>query len=160
VLRVLIVFVVLFGLGVSWSVVRLVRRARLARLVKRAENDFVCDRLRLQEDFRAAASVSGKPRGLIWKSCEFQNNLVSALDRVTGEIVGLVGVTISFEAVAGGGMEDVEAVGNLRAATAILTYTRGVWTTQGRAVFNLEPGDVLERYAESLSPLLVPSLAV
>ena len=47
-------------------------------------------------------------------------------------------------------MEEVEAVGNLRAATAILTWTGRDWTTAGRTVFNLEPREVLDRYRESL----------
>ena len=74
-------------------------------------------------------------------------------DRANGAIVGLVGVTIGFEAVEGGGMEEVEAVGNLRAATAVFTHNGREWTTQGRAVFNLEPGEVVERYRESLEPV-------
>jgi len=74
-------------------------------------------------------------------------------DRANGEIVGLVGVTISFEAIEGGGMEDVEAVGNLRAATAVFIHNGREWTTQGKAIFNLEPREVLERYPESLVPI-------
>ena len=69
------------------------------------------------------------------------------------QLVGLAAVTIAFEAVAGGGMEDVEAVGNLRAGTAILTWNGREWTTAGQAVFNLDPREVLQRYRESLMPL-------
>jgi hypothetical protein len=68
-------------------------------------------------------------------------------------LVALVGVTIGFEAIEGGGMEDVEAVGNLRAATAVFTHNGRDWTTTGRAVFNLEPREVLERYRSSLDPI-------
>ena len=50
-------------------------------------------------------------------------------------------------------MEDVEAVGNLRAATAVLIWKKGQWTTEGRAVFNLEPREVLDRFKDSLDPL-------
>lgn len=76
-----------------------------------------------------------------------------ARDRANGELVGLVGVTISFEAIEGGGMEEVEAVGNLRAATAVFNWSGREWTTQGRAVFNLEPREVLERYRDSLDAI-------
>ena len=99
--------------------------------------------------FKAAAS-SGKPRGLAWTQCAFQQGVLLARDRANGELVGLVGVTIGFEAIEGGGMEEVEAVGNLRAATAVFTHNGREWTTQGRAVFNLEPREVIERYKESL----------
>jgi hypothetical protein len=74
-------------------------------------------------------------------------------DRANGEIVGLVGVTIGFAAIEGGGMEDVEAVGNLRAATAVFTHNGRQWATQGKVIFNLEPREVLERYGESLVPI-------
>jgi len=98
-----------------------------------------------RERFLAAASATGKPRGLAWKQCDLQDGLLLARDRATGELLALVGATISFAAIEGGGMEDVEAVGNLRAATAIFSWTGREWTTQGRAVFNLEPREVLER---------------
>ena len=45
-------------------------------------------------------------------------------------------------------MEEVEAVGNLRAGTAILSWSGHDWTTAGKAAFNLEPKEVLERYRE------------
>ena len=54
---------------------------------------------------------------------------------------------------AGGDMEDVEAVGNLRAATAVFTWTGHDWITAGRALFNLEPPEVLERYRDHLEPI-------
>jgi hypothetical protein len=47
-------------------------------------------------------------------------------------------------------MEEVEAVGNLRAGTAIFVWRGGEWQTDGRAVFNLEPAETLAKYAESL----------
>ena len=67
----------------------------------------------LEAAFFRAAAASGKPRGLAWKQCAFQQGVLMARDRANGELVGLVGVTIGFEAIEGGGMEDVEAVGNL-----------------------------------------------
>ena len=50
-------------------------------------------------------------------------------------------------------MEEVEAVGNLRCATAIFMFRDGRWTSEGRAIFNLEPAETLQRYEESLSPI-------
>ena len=123
----------------------------MRREIVPATAEFARDRPKLQEDFRAAANVSGKPRGLRWKSCDFQDD-VAARPRSGEWRAGRTWrpSTIAFEAIAGGGMEDVEAVGNLRAATAILTWSGHDWTTTGRAVFNLEPREVLERYRESL----------
>jgi hypothetical protein len=102
--------------------------------------------------FLQAAANSGKPRGLSWENCELGDDRVFAVDRVTGELYALVGATISFAAIPGGGMEDVEAVGNLRYATAVFVYRRGSWDSDGQIVFNLEPKRAREHYSESLSP--------
>jgi hypothetical protein len=146
----LTVFVLVAGGWLVWS---LVRRTLFSRRVERVLRDFVRDRDDIRAEFLKAAAASGKPRGLAWKQCDFQDGVTLAHDRATHEIIGLVPVTISFEAIEGGGMEEVEAVGNLRAATAVLTWNKGQWTTQGRAVFNLEPREVLARYSDSLDPL-------
>jgi hypothetical protein len=135
---------------------RIWRRGRRRMEVERAAASFARDKFKLQEDFRAAANVSGKPRGLRWKSCEFQDPVRLARDKATGELLGLVAATIAFEAIEGGGMEEVEAVGNLRAATAILIWNGFEWTTIGKAAFNLEPHEVLERYQDSLNPIVLP----
>ena len=129
------------------------RPTLFARRIERARKGFDRDRVDLESLFFERAAASGKPRGLAWKSCAFQNGVLFARDRANGEIVGLVGVTIGFDAVEGGGMEDVEAVGNLRAATALFTWNGGDWTTAGRAVFNLEPREVLDRYRGNLDPI-------
>ena len=137
----------------GWLVWSQLRRTLFSRRVERALRDIVRDRNELQATFLRTAGASGKPRGLAWKQCDFQDGVLLARDRATGELIGLVGATISFAAIAGGDMEDVEAVGNLRAATAVLTWKNGQWVTQGRAVFNLEPREVLERYRDSLDPI-------
>ncbi|MEK6248535.1 MAG: hypothetical protein N2C12_10180, partial [Planctomycetales bacterium] len=54
--------------------------------------------------------------------------------------------TISFEAIEGGGMEEVEAVSNLRAATAVFFMDGDRWDTRGRVIFNLEPAEAIERF--------------
>jgi len=106
----------------------------------------------LQVEFLSAAAATGKPRGLRWKQCDLGETKLFATDRANGELFALVGATISFEAIAGGDMEEVEAVGNLRFATAIFVHRQGKWTTDGRVVFNLEPAQTLERFQESLEP--------
>ena len=115
--------------------------------------EFADLRAQLQSDFLQAAAATGKPRGLRWQQCELHNGQRFATDRANGELYAMVGATISFEAIPGGGMEDVEAVSNLRCATAIFVYRDGRWTTDGRVAFNLEPDQALERYEQSLEPL-------
>lgn len=132
---------------------RIWQRGRKRMEVERAAADFARHKLKLQEDFRAAANVTGKPRGLRWKSCEFHDPVRLARDKANGQLLGFVAATIAFEAIAGGDMEHVEAVGNLRAATAILNWNGHEWTTTGKPAFNLEPHEVLERYRDSLTPI-------
>jgi hypothetical protein len=143
----------LVAAAAGWIAFGAFRRARSDRRAELARRQFEGARSAHQADFFAAAAATGKPRGLVWKRCDLDDALVLARDRANGELVGLVAVTISFEALAGGGMEEVEAVGNLRAATAVFTHNGRQWTTQGRAVFNLEPREVLDRYRDSLDPL-------
>lgn len=145
-----LIFLLLAVVSVLWI---LLRPTLFARRIQRALREFVRDRAELERAFFQAASSNGKPRGLAWKECSFQEGILLARDRANGELVGLVGVTISFEAIEGGGMEDVEAVGNLRAATAVFHWNGWEWSTQGRAVFNLEPREVVERYRDSLDPI-------
>ena len=104
-------------------------------------------RTALQEASFSLASLSGKPRGLRWKSMDWQPATEFARDKPTGKLVMLVGVVIAFEAVEGGDMEGVEAVGNLREASALFVFDGGKWSATGKTFFNLAPADVLERFA-------------
>ncbi|MBY0230504.1 MAG: hypothetical protein K2W96_14560 [Gemmataceae bacterium] len=113
----------------------------------RARAAFERERASLQEAFFALAAGSGKPRGLRWKSMDWQPATEFARDKPTRKLVMLVGVVIAFEAIEGGDMEGVEAVGNLREASALFVFDKGKWTPTGRTLFNLAPADVLARFA-------------
>jgi len=140
--------VVVFGIAV-WKF----RKQQNQRRRDEAMQNFGALKSQLQAEFSRKAAQSGKPRGLRWKECELHDRHVFAQDRVTGELYALVGATISFEAIEGGPMEDVEAVGNLRAGSAVFVFREGKWTTDGRTVFNLLPSDAIEHYEQSLTPI-------
>jgi hypothetical protein len=146
---VLILIVALLG-GGAWRYVN--RSAKSLADVARAISVFA-PTVELGESFRRTADALGKPRGLTWVKCELGADVRFAGDLKTGELFALAPVTISFAAIPGGGMEEVEAVGNLRAGTAIFVWRRGSWQTDGRAVFNLEPAETLAKYAESLQEI-------
>lgn len=143
----LLTFLFLLAAAAAWAILR---PTLYSRRVERALQAFVRNQKKLEDDFFQAAASSGKPRGLEWTQCAFQQGVLLARDRANGQLVGLRGVTIGFKAIEGGGMEDVEAVSNLRAATAIFTHDGRGWSTQGRVAFNLEPREVIERYKDSL----------
>jgi hypothetical protein len=127
------------------------RAGRQEKALARARREFHLRREQLEAKFLTRAGESGKPRGLRWVDCDFDNDVTYARDKRSGQLSAFVGVTISFEAVEGGGMEDVEAVSNLRAATAVFSFDeQRQWYTEGRAIFNLNPAEAIRYYQANL----------
>jgi hypothetical protein len=93
----------------------------------------------LEAKFIDRAAASGKPRGLRWTNVVFDDDVIYVRDRKNRSLRALVAIEVSFEAVEGGGMEEVEAVSNVRAATAEFLYDGVRWCTAGRVYFNLVP---------------------
>jgi hypothetical protein len=116
--------------------------------VERARELFRLQRERLEGQFQSAAAATGKPRGLRWKDCTFENALELARDKRSGQILALVPVTIEFEAVEGGAMEGWHAVAIPRNASAVFFFERGQWNTVGKAVFNMNPDEALEHFKD------------
>ncbi len=135
---------------VALLVWRPIRAAMRAAEYERARKVFHQQRERLEAKFFQLASSSGKPRGLRWTSCDFVDDVSYARDRRSRSLCSFVAVTISFEAIEGGLMEGVEAVGNLRAATAMFRWHNGRWQTEGRAIFNLNPAEAIAYYRDDL----------
>ena len=136
--------------AVSW------RRSQTARAMARRERaleEFAKERDDLTGLFLRTAGATGKPRGLRWTGCELTGPPLFAIDDATGELIALVAATVSFAAIDGGGMEDVEAVGNLRSATAVFMHRGAGWVTDGRVIFNLEPAEALAKFQGTLRPL-------
>ena len=71
----------------------------------------------------------------------------------SGLLTAFAAVEIRFEAVEGGDMEEVEAVGTIRDAAALFHYKDGAWGTGGRALFNMNPADALERLNDQYEPI-------
>lgn len=124
------------------------RRARLA--LQEARSRFLRRREWLEARFMTLAAASGKPRGLRWVDCEFENPVAFARDRGTGRLRALVAVTIKFEAIEGEGMEDVAAVANHKAATVVFRLDGPDWEADGRAYFNLSPTQTIDYYQNQL----------
>lgn len=141
-LLVAVAFVVI-ALAIAW---RPLRSLGSQIQVERARELFKLQRERLEQRFVEAASSTGKPRGLRWVDCRFAESVELAREKATGQLVALIGVTIRFEAIEGSDMEGVEAVSNLRMASAVFFFHRGHWETIGRAVFNMDPPAVLRHF--------------
>jgi hypothetical protein len=137
----------LIGAAVVLALVVVVVMARRGRIdPKTARDQFLRNREQLEAKFFTAASSRGKPRGLRWKAVEWERPVEFAREKPTDRLAALVGVTISFEAVEGGDMEGVAAVGNLRNASAVFFYDKGRWHTTGRTDYNLNPDEAIRHF--------------
>ena len=114
--------------------------------IERARELFKLQRERLEAQFLKAAAATGKPRGLRWKDCQWDNAVEFVREFKTGQIAALVAVTIQFEAIEGSDMEGLPAVGNLRNASAVFFFQKGHWLTVGKAVFNMNPDEALAHF--------------
>ncbi|MBT6153070.1 MAG: hypothetical protein HOL01_10970 [Planctomycetaceae bacterium] len=130
------------AVAVAWKPVT----ARLrAREVKQAIGLFRLQREQLEAKFFDLASMQGKPRGLRWMDCDWQNGVTFARDVHSKMLTAFVAVNITFEALEGSDMEEVEAVGTIREAAAVFHYSRKRWGTGGRPLFNMNAEDAVVR---------------
>lgn len=129
------------------------RLARQAERIARAQRDFHRQREPLEAKFIEKAAATGKPRGLRWLDVEFDDDVVYARDRRSRRLKAMVAVEVRFEAIAGGGMEEVEAVSRIRAATAEFLHDGNRWITEGRIYFNLAPSATVKYLAADLEPV-------
>lgn len=137
--------------AVMWRLARPLRILRQRKASEDARREFHIRRERLECNFVQIAARSGKPRGLRWVDCDFDNDVTYASNRQNGgRLSALVGCTVRFEAVEGGGMEEVAAVSNLRAATALFEFDGKQWQTTGRVVFNLNPAETIKHFRDQL----------
>jgi hypothetical protein len=127
----------------KWRMRRVQRaRLRLAKVLFRRRREW------LEAEFLSMASASGKPRSLLWTSCEFEDSVSFARDRSTGQIRALVGVTIGLASTDGFVAFDGEPA--QREATAVFHFDGQRWMTDGRAVFNLNPEETIRRFRHEL----------
>lgn len=140
---------------IALSVAPLRRRWRRWQ-TEQALRQFRIRRELLEAKFFERASSLGKPRGVRWLDCNWQESVKFARDRKTGLLTAFVAVNISFEAIEGGDMEDVEHVGLVRDAAAVFHYQKGRWGTGGRALFNMNPTDALSRLESQYEPVHPP----
>lgn len=121
-------------------------------------NEFEQSRKVLEETFFKVCSESGRPRGLRWKSCDFESTMLFVVENHSLNLHALVPVVISFEAIEGGPMEDMEAVSNLRVGSALFVHTGDNWATRGDVIYNLSPDEAFQRYAPNYTAFDVDSL--
>ena len=154
----------LIGLGiliVAVVLILVVGQPLLKALQKReaetAIRNFRTQREQLEAKFFDIASRLGKPRDLRWLDCDWQDRVTFGREVESGLLTAFAAVEIRFEAVEGGDMEDVAAVSTVRDAAALFHYKDGMWGTGGRALFNMNPADALERLNDQYEPIELAS---
>lgn len=150
----------LVGLGVLIAAVVLILvvgqpllKALQKREAETAIRNFRTQREQLEAKFFDIASRLGKPRDLRWLDCDWLDRVTFGREVESGLLTAFVAVEIRFEAVEGGDMEDVAAVSTVRDAAALFHYKDGCWGTGGRALFNMNPADALERLNDQYEPI-------
>jgi hypothetical protein len=139
------------GLGVlAWRAVSGRRRRHVREELQHARELFHRRREWLEADFLSLAATSGKPRTLAWNGCDFANEVAFARDRHTGQLCALVAVTICFSAIDPTCDDDILAGFPERSATSVFRFDGVRWTTDGRAVFNLNPSETIRHYSHEL----------
>ena len=148
----LIVVPVIFMLGLLLAAPGLARRFRRRQEVS-AVDLFRMQREQLEAKFFDLARGRGIPRDLRWGECDWLPEVTWGRAIEDGMLTAFVGVNIRFEAIEGGDMEDVEAVGLVRDAAAIFHFQDGRWGTGGRAMFNMDPVDAIDRLSGQYEPV-------
>ena len=119
-------------------------RLRLARELLHRRREW------LEAEFLTKASASGQPRRFVWENCEFDNAFSLARDRHSGQLRALVGVTIALAPIDEDRADGLETAVSQREATAVFHFDGTQWMTDGRAVFNLNPAETIQRYSHEL----------
>ena len=123
-----------------WDEVRAGRRADPNRI----RHAFVSRRDEWLAKFLATAARAGTPRGLDWVGIMPTGEPLFVRD-ADGTVVALVPVEVRFLPVPGSDMVDVPQAREPRPVTAVFRHD-GEWRTDGRAVFNLTPQQVVDRH--------------
>jgi hypothetical protein len=132
-----------------WSPLKAWRRRRNEQAIRL----FRLQREQLEAQFFRQAGSLEKPRGLRWLECDWLDAVTFGRDVKSGMLTAFAAVNIRFEAIEGGDMEGLEAVGMVRDAAALFHYHRGQWGTGGRALFNMNPTDALAHFRGQIEPI-------
>lgn len=142
-----------------WGIRRIAAKYRI-RETRRAMREFRLRREQLEAKFYDLARLSGKPKGLRWTDCEWQNTVRFARQIDNNLLTAFVGVNIRFEAIEGQGMDEVAHVGTIRDACAVFHYRTGRWGTGGRALFNMNPQEAVDKLHDQFVPVAVEPTAL
>jgi hypothetical protein len=135
--------VVLLAVAAAW-------RSTRAMDLDAAKRLFHLRREWLEAEFLTLVTAAGEPCELIWSDCEFADAVVFATDRATGQLRAFSAVTSRLRVDESGETKAGPSERQHSEATAVFQFDGRVWTTEGRAVFNLNPLETVERFRHHL----------
>src|SRR5262245_14828846 len=136
----------LLAIALVWATLRRPRRTT----VERARKLFHLQRERLEFRFFQLAQSCKKPRGLDLVDCDFEDDVSFARDRHTGRLRAYVAVTVHYQPIEGGGMEDNPNARDPKAGSAEFRLDGSDWGTDGKVHMNLNPVEAIQRYRQEL----------
>jgi hypothetical protein len=122
-------------------------RSRQARKQEKFKSDFLLKREHLEAQYEQHACEQFEKKGFRWFG-DFGDDVVFAKELASGHLRALASITIHFEAIEGGGREEYEAAGTLRAATALFLHDGQQWGSEGRTIMNLSPRQAIDHFEE------------
>jgi len=113
--------------------------------IERAQQLFLMQRERLQEQFSRAAAVAG-----MGEPYEFEQDVTFVRERRTGHILALVELRLGNTGAADG----TTPVGTPRKGSGIFFLERGHWHTAGKMIPEMSPLEVLDRLQGQYEPVV------
>jgi hypothetical protein len=135
------------GVVLVWRPLRAAwRESRLAEACRQ----FHQQRERLEAKFIQLRSIRRGSDASRWSDCEFDDDVAYARNRSNGELSAFVAVTVETRDLGSPESGPPDAVGNLRAVTAVFRFDGEHWETDGQAIFNLTPTEAIHFYQREL----------
>jgi len=141
-----VVLVVFLGLFV-WP--RWRSRREAAHLVN-ARKLFHLRREWLEADFITLARRAIETSEVEWSDCDFDDEAAFATARSNRQLCAFVAVTIYLSRSGEGDEGRTRRSAKRREATAVFHFDGRRWFTEGRAIFNLNPLEAIERFQHEL----------
>jgi len=127
----------------AWMVLRRWFRLSLERMhVDHARDLFHHHREWLEARFLKALSTSDPEEGLRWEDAHWHDEVLWARDRQTRRLLALIGVHFDSDPF------DDPLGASPRHATALFEYRKGVWTTEGKVLDELQPAEAVLRHRQ------------
>ena len=135
---------------IGWHVGRWRKTRRAKDVLQLARAVFRRRREWLEAEFVTRASERGKPRDFVWAGCEFEDAVAFARDRSTGQLRAWWRSPSVSRPKTGRPWMGAKLVVAVRLATAVFRFENDAWTSDGRAIFNLNPAETIRRYQHEL----------